>query len=110
MPEPLAPSISPELAKAFCEAVLCYPDGGFGSPEPVVGYLGQGEPISTISGMAVHFKNDQIPEDIFAILCGYMRESDERLKNELASDRSYSMAARCLLHLIRRREAEYIRL
>jgi hypothetical protein len=92
------------LADAFCAAVLCLPDGEFGSREPTVGFRGETEPISTICGMAEYFKSDQIPKNIFLVLCGYMDmgRGEEKLKNDLASDRSYSMAARCLLHLIRR--------
>jgi hypothetical protein len=55
------------------------------------------------------FKNDQIPKDIFARLSSYMRLGDEKLKNDLASDQSYSMAADCLLRLIQRRVTEYVR-
>jgi hypothetical protein len=54
-------------------------------------------------------KNDQIPKDIFARLCRYMHPGDEKPKNNLASDQSYSMAADCLLQLIQRRVTEYVR-
>ena len=109
MPEPAKP-IPQDLAEAFCAAVVCYPDGGFGSPEPTVEYLGQDEPIDTIFAMVESFRINEIPEEIFARLCSYMRLGDERLKSHLASDRSYSMAGDCLLRLIRRRIDEYVRL
>jgi hypothetical protein len=109
MTEPAKP-IPQDLAEAFCAAVLCYPDGGFGSPEPTVKYLGRDEPIDTICAMVEPFKIDQIPEESFARLCSYMRPGDEQLKNYLATDRSYSMAGGCLLRLIRRRIDEYVRL
>jgi hypothetical protein len=86
-----------------------YSDGGFGSPDPTVGFRGLAEPISTICAMVEPFKNDQIPKDIFARLCRYMRAGDEKPKNNLASDQSYSMATDCLLQLIQRRVTEYVR-
>ena len=109
MLEPSKPILQ-GLAEAFCAAVVCYPDGGFGSLEPTAEYLGHDEPIDTICAMVEPFKIDQIPEEIFARLCSYMRLGDERLKNHLASDQSYSMADGCLLRLIRRRIDEYVRL
>ena len=110
MPEQSAGPIPRDLADSFCAAAVCYPDGGFGSPEPAVEFRGRVEPISTICTLVEPFKNDQIPEDIFARICGYMRDSDENLKNKLAGDTSYSTAGECLLKLIQRREAEYITL
>jgi hypothetical protein len=107
MPEP-AERIPQDLADSFCAAVVCFPDGGFGSPEPAVEFRGRVEPISAICTMVEPFKDDQIPEDIFARLCRYMRVGDEKLKNSLASDQSYSMAGGCLLRLIQRRIDEYI--
>jgi hypothetical protein len=104
-----ANSIPKDLADSFCAAVVCYPDGRFGSPEPTVGFRGRVEPISTICSMIEPFKPDQIPKDIFARLSSYMRLGDEKLKNDLASDQSYSMAADCLLRLIQRRVTEYVR-
>jgi hypothetical protein len=38
-----------------------------------------------------------------------MRLGDEKRKNDLAGDQSYSMAADCLLQLIQRRVTEYVR-
>jgi hypothetical protein len=110
VPEQSAGPIPRDLADSFCAAVVCYPDGGFGSPEPTVEFRGQAQPINTICTLVEPFKNDHIPEDIFARLCGYMRHGDENLKNKLADDSSYSMAGECLLKLIQRRNAEYIRL
>ena len=55
------------------------------------------------------FKNDQVPADILLHLCGYMRLGDEKRKNDLAIDQSYSRAADCLLQLIQRRVTEYVR-
>ena len=109
MPEQPAKPIPQDLADSFCAAVVCYPDGGFGSPEPTVEFRGHVEPISTICAMVESFKNDQIPKDIFARLSSYMRLGDEKLKNDLASDQSYSMAADCLLQLIQRSVTEYVR-
>jgi len=109
MLEPSKPILQ-GLAEAFCAAVVCYPNGGFGSPEPTVEYLGHDEPIDTICAMVEPFKIDQIPEEIFARLSSYMRLGDDSLKNHLASDQSHSMAGGCLLRLIRRRIDEYVRL
>jgi hypothetical protein len=95
--------IPQDLAEAFCAAVLAYADGDFGSSQPTVGFRGQTEPITAIAHMATHFKNDQIPKNIFRCLCSYMRLGDHLLKNDLATDQSYSMAGRTLLHLIRHR-------
>jgi hypothetical protein len=92
--------IPEDLAVAFCAAVLAYPDGDFTSTEPSVGFRGQAEPMTAIAHMAMHFKSDQIPQDIFRRLCSYMRLGDHLLKNDLAADQSYSMAGRVLLHLI----------
>jgi hypothetical protein len=100
--------IPKDLADSFCAAVVRYSDRGFGSPDPTVGFRGLAEPISTICAMVEPFKNDQIPKDIFARLCSYMRLGDEKPKNNLASDQSYSMAADCLLQLIQRRVTEYV--
>jgi hypothetical protein len=107
MPEPAKP-IPQDLADSFCAAVVRFPDGGFGSPEPTVEFRGHVEPISTICTMVEPFKDDQLPEDIFARLCRYMRLGDEKLKTNLAGDQSYSMAGDCLLQLIQRRVDEYI--
>jgi hypothetical protein len=109
MPEQSAKPIPQDLAEAFCAAVLCFPDRGFGSPEPCVGFRGHVEPISTICAMIESFKNEQIPENIFARLRSYMHLGDEKLKDDLATDRSYSVAGDCLLQLIRRRVTEYVR-
>jgi hypothetical protein len=109
MPEPTKP-IPQDLANSFCAAVVCFPDGGFGSPEPTVEFRSHDEPIDAICAMVKPFKIDQIPEEIFARLCSYMRLGDERIKNDLANDRSYSMAGDCLLRLIQRRIADYIQL
>jgi hypothetical protein len=110
---PLVPDtakpIPQDLARAFCEAVLCFRDEEFGSPEPSVEFRGHVEPISTICAMVESFKNDQVPADILLRLCGYMRLGDEKRKNDLANDRSYSMAADCLLQLMQRRVTEYVR-
>jgi hypothetical protein len=38
-----------------------------------------------------------------------MRLGDEKRKNDLAGDQSYSIAADCLLQLIQRRVTEYVR-
>jgi hypothetical protein len=95
--------IPEDLAEAFCAAVLAYPDGDFTGTEPRVGFRGQAEPMTAIAHMATHFKNDQIPQYVFRCLCSYMRLGDHLLKNDLANDQSYSMAARTLLHLIKRR-------
>lgn len=100
--------IPQDLADSFHAAVVCFPDGGFGSPEPTVEFRGRVEPISTICTMVEPFKDDQIPEDIFARLCRYMRLGDENLKTYLTGDQSYSMAGNCLLQLIQRRVDEYI--
>jgi hypothetical protein len=108
MPEP-AKSIPQDLAKAFCEAVLCFRDEEFGSPEPSVEFRGHIEPISTICAMVYAFKNDQVPADILLRLCSYMRLGDEKRKNDLTGDHSYSVAADCLLQLIQRRVTEYVR-
>jgi hypothetical protein len=107
MSEP-AKAIPQDLAHSFCAAVVRFPDGGFGSPEPAVEFRGRIEPISAICTMVEPFKSDQIPEDIFTRLCGYMRPGDEMLKNNLAGDQSYSIAGGCLLQLIRRRDGEYL--
>jgi hypothetical protein len=109
LPGSSAEPIPQDLADAFCATVLRFPDGGFGSPEPTIGFRGQVEPISAVCTMVESFKSDRIPDDIFARLCSYMRIGDERLKNNLASDHSYSMAADCLLQLIQRRVTEYVR-
>jgi hypothetical protein len=107
MSEP-AKAIPQDLADSFCAAVVCFPDGGFGSPEPAVEFRGRVEPINTMCRLVEPFKSDQIPQDIFARLCRYMRPGDEKLKNDLAGDQSYSMAGNCLLQLIQRRDGEYI--
>jgi hypothetical protein len=104
-----AKSIPQDLAKAFCEAVLCFRDGEFGSPEPSVDFRGLVEPISTICAMVESFKSDQVPADVLLRLCSYMRLGDEKRKNDLARDQSYSMAGDCLLQLIQRRVTDYVR-
>jgi len=108
MPEPAKP-IPGDLAEAFCAAVVSYPDGDFGSSEPTVGFRGHVEPISTICAMVEPFKIDQIPENIFARLCSYMHLGDEKVRGNIASDQSYSMAGDCLLQLIQRRVTDYVR-
>jgi hypothetical protein len=108
VPDPVK-SIPEDLAKAFCEAVLCFRDEEFGSPEPSVEFRGHVEPISTICAMVESFKNDQVPADILLRLCSYMRLGDEKRKNDLASGHSYSMAGDSLLQLIQRRVTEYVR-
>jgi hypothetical protein len=60
--------IPKDLADSFFAAVVRYSDGGFGSPDPTVGFRGLAEPISTICAMVEPFKNDQIPKDILARL------------------------------------------
>ena len=106
--EKSASPIPHDLAVAFCAAVVRYQNGGIGSPDPTVEFRGQ-EPISTICAMVEPFKNDLIPADIFTRLRSYMRLGDKRLKDNLASDQSYSMAGDCLLQLIQRRVTEYVR-
>jgi hypothetical protein len=59
--------------------------------------------------MVERFKSDQVPADILSRLCSYMRPGDEKRKNELAGDQSYSMAGDCLLQLIQRRVTEHVR-
>jgi hypothetical protein len=104
-----AKPIPKDLADALCAAVVRYSDGGFGSPDPTLGFRGHVEPISTICAMVERFKHDQVPADILSRLCSYMRPGDEERKNDLASDQSYSMAGDCLLQLIQRRVDEYVR-
>jgi hypothetical protein len=100
--------IPKDLADSFCAAVVRYSDEGFACPDPTVEFRGGVEPISAICALVEPFKNDQIPKDILARLCSYMRLGDEKPKNNLASDQSYSMAADCLLQLIQRRVTEYV--
>ena len=109
MPERSQP-IPRDLANAFCTAVMRYQDGGNGNPDPTVGFRGQTEPISTICAMVEPFKSDQIPDDIFARLCSYVPLGDKKFKSDLDGDRSYSIAADCLLQLIQRRVTAHVRL
>jgi hypothetical protein len=108
MPKAAEP-IPQDLAKAFCQAVLCFRDQESSGPDPSVRFRGQAQPVSTICAMVESFKNDQVPADILLRLCGHMRLGDEKRENDLAGDQSYSMAGDCLLQLIQRRVTEYVR-
>src|ERR1700693_228646 len=109
MPEQSAKAIPRDLADAFCAAVVRYQGEANANPDPTIGFRGQAEPISTICAMVEPFKNEQIPDDIFVRLCSYMQRGDKKLKTDLDGDRSYTMAADCLLQLIQRRVTEYVR-
>jgi hypothetical protein len=50
-----AKPIPKDLADALYAAVVRYSDGGFGSPDPSVGFRGHVEPISTICAMVEPF-------------------------------------------------------
>jgi hypothetical protein len=100
MPEQSANPIPQDLAAAFRDAVFCYPDCEFGTAR--VAFRGRAELASAICDMTMLF-SDGLPEDEFARLCelmSYGHHNDDKLKDVLANEKTYAVAALCLKQLI----------
>ena len=106
MPEQSAKPIPQELADAFRDAVIWFPDSELGNAP--IAFRGQREKARDICGMASLFK-DPLPQEVFQGLCAHMsygHHDDHKLKDVLANEKTYSMAARCFLQLIESRKLQ----
>ena len=97
-----------DLQEAFKEVVYRYaqsewtPDG----PELLVSIDFKPFGFETVCGLVDNF-DDPLPEDLLHLLLANIHCRDEDLKEDLATKRSYSSAARALRLLMQRRKEAY---
>jgi hypothetical protein len=103
--------ISPELAEAFRQAVALYRDfdPALREQTSLVSLDQKPYSICEVCRLVGGF-SDPLPEGLLARLFSYMHAEHMELERDLAKNRSYATAARCLLKLIEDRRVTHQRL
>ena len=97
-------SITPDLAKAFFEAVRAYILWDFANPQPTI-TIDQDHISISNACERVSIFTDPLPDKTFNAL--YLVASTQKdLRKRLDAERTYAIGAQCLLKLIENRQAE----
>jgi hypothetical protein len=98
--------IPTDLSAAFHRAVWSFRDWGFARFEPSVSVNQNPFLMSAVCDLVIKFR-DPLPSNVFDKLLSYTLEGPPSLRRDLVEDRSYATGARCLLKMVRDRNAKY---